>query len=283
MKATVTQSSIEQTLLARLLADAPFQPATNFWRSIEIAAIRPSDLPTGRGLDLGCGDGRLARLVFDNLEARTLIGLDPDPLETRLAIAEGLYEKVHTALGNAIPEAHGSFDFVFSNSVLEHIPEITPVLAEVGRVLRPGGRFLFTVPSDRFHGCLSGSWLPWVSRLKYLSMIDSRCAHIRYWSPDEWQNALAPAGLQIIDARRYLSPRATRRWEDLSRVTAGLLYALTAGRRRPIDMQRKLGLRGRRLPLNFAAMLARLLSLRPSSVDQQAGSCLLIIAERSHA
>ncbi|MGQ0732807.1 MAG: class I SAM-dependent methyltransferase [Acidobacteriota bacterium] len=40
----------------------------------------------------------------------------------------------------------GSFDTVLSFDVLEHVPDPAPALAEVLRVLRPGGRFLFTVP-----------------------------------------------------------------------------------------------------------------------------------------
>jgi SAM-dependent methyltransferase len=270
----------ERRFFARLMADAPFQPATNFWRAVEIAAIRPSDVPAGQGLDLGCGDGRLTRLVLDHVGARALVGLDPDPLETRLAVEEGIYQRVHTAFGDAIPEAAESFDFVFSNSVLEHIPRIEPVIAEVGRVLRPGGCFVFTVPSDRFHACLSGPWLPWTPRRRYLAMVDRRCAHVRYWGTEDWRRALAPAGLRIIAARAYLSRRETQRWENLSRLTAGLLYVLTAGRRRPIDIQRGLGLRGRRLPTSIAAALARLLASRPAPSEQAAGSCLLIVAER---
>jgi SAM-dependent methyltransferase len=40
----------------------------------------------------------------------------------------------------------GSLDIIISTDVLEHVPEVEPAIAEAGRVLRPGGRFLFSTP-----------------------------------------------------------------------------------------------------------------------------------------
>jgi SAM-dependent methyltransferase len=278
VNAEATRRRVEHELFARLIADAPFQPATNYWRAVEIAAIRPDDLPAGLGLDLGCGDGRLTRLVLEQVGGRRVVGVDPDPLETRLAEMEGIYERIHTALGDRIPEPDASFDWVFSNSVLEHIPDLAPVLTEVARLLRPDGRFIFTVPQETFHDCLSGPWLPWLSRQAYLEMIDQRCAHERYWGIADWRRALAQAGLELLQARRYLSPRETRRWETLSRLTAGLLYTIIGRRKRPIDMQRGLKLRGRRLGPRWAGSIAALLAPQPPGPDQAVGSCLLVIA-----
>lgn len=275
-----TPGRVERELFARLIAATPFQPATNYWRAVELAAVRPTDLPPGRGLDLGCGDGRLGRLVFERLGQRQVVGIDPDPLETEQAEAEGVYERVYTVSGDCVPEPDASFDWVFSNSVLEHIPELAPVLREVARLLRPGGRFVLTVPRDTFHACLRGPWLPWTQRNAYISMIDRRCAHVRYWSSAQWRAALTAAGMELLETRPYLSPRETRRWELLSRLTGGLLYSFTAGRRQPIEMQRRLGLRGRRLPRPLAALLARFLAPRAPGDDQADGSCLLVVAQR---
>jgi SAM-dependent methyltransferase len=283
MNTSSLPGELERGLFARLLADTPFQPATNYLRAVELAAVCTSGLPGGQGLDLGCGDGRLTRLILDRLGPRSLVGVDPDPLETASAAAEGIYERVHTARGDRIPEADCSFDWIFSNSVLEHIPDIEPVLVEVRRLLRPGGQFIFTVPSDRFHDCLSGPWSPLVSRQAYLDVIDRRCAHVRYWGSEDWRRALTTAQLELVSSRAYLSPPETRRWETMSRLTAGVLYTLTGGRRAPIQMQRGLGLRGRRLNLSFANALARLFAPRAPKPDQAEGSCLLVIARRPEA
>lgn len=60
-------------------------------------------------------------------------------------------------MGDNLPFADGFFASAFSNSVLEHIPDIQPVLNEVGRVLRPGARFVITTPSHYFTEYLGGA------------------------------------------------------------------------------------------------------------------------------
>jgi SAM-dependent methyltransferase len=275
----VALSNDERALFARLMMAAPFQPATNLWRAIEIGVLQPAHFPEGRGLDLGCGDGRLARIVFDRVGSRRLVGLDPDPLETSAAVASGVYERVHTAPGDHIPEPDAAFQFVFSNSVLEHIPSLEPVLGEVARVLAPGGRFVFTVPADGFHAALSGPWWPGVSRQRYLDTIDRRCAHVRYWSAAEWRQALGAHGMNVVHTQEYLAGSQLRRWENLSRLTAGVLFVLSGQRRHPIAIQRALGLRGPRLPESLARAAARFLALGTAASEGR-GTCLLVIAEK---
>ncbi|MEE8354017.1 MAG: class I SAM-dependent methyltransferase [Dehalococcoidales bacterium] len=101
-------------------------------------------------LDLGCGDGRhlahFARLGYD------LTGLDCSPTALRLA-AERLGARcqgVRLVLGAmaVLPFADGAFDAVVSFQVLNHgrIADIRRGIAEIGRVLTPGGR-LFAVVS----------------------------------------------------------------------------------------------------------------------------------------
>jgi len=166
---------------------------------------------------------------------------------------------VRVAPGDRIPEPDASFDFVFSNSVLEHIDDLEPVITEVARVLRAGGTFLFTVPSAGFHDCLGGPLLPWVGRSAYAAQIDRRCAHIRYWSKPDWEGCMQRHGLGLTHASEYLTAPEVRRWETLARFTSGLLYPLFRSRLRPIEIQRRLGLRrsGVRLPPCLAAVLAR--------------------------
>ena len=42
-------------IYANLVASAPYQPATNYWRAVELDAVNRHGLPDGRGVDLGCG------------------------------------------------------------------------------------------------------------------------------------------------------------------------------------------------------------------------------------
>lgn len=276
-------------IFSSLVRSAPYQPATNYWRAVELDAVAKHGLPVGRGLDLGCGDGKLTQVLTQALPgntgiSRTWVGVDPDHAETRLAECLGIYERVHTCGGDAIPEEAASFDYVFSNSVLEHIPKIDPVIAEVARVLRPGGRFVFTVPSSDFHSCLGGPLLSSNSK-EYFQRIDARCAHERYWDRGQWTMCLDRHGFDVAAHVNYLDSRQTRRWELLSNWTGGLLYRLHGNRIQPIEIQRKLRMRRPQGGLvDWAAAQVSLLALIGSDPRSDKPNppyaCLLIDAIR---
>jgi SAM-dependent methyltransferase len=227
----------------------------------------------------------LTRIVLEEVGPRDLVGVDPDPAEVAQARQLGIYTDIHAVSGDSVPEPDGSFDWVLSNSVLEHIDHIEPVLAEVARVLRPDGQFVITVPGPDFHACLRGPLLPWTARADYLRHLDERLAHRRYWGPAEWQSALAPHGMRVVSGVGYLDAAQAQRWESISRVTAGVLYGLAARRRQPIEIQRGLGLRkpGRRMPLRLARTVASVLSagLNGSGAGSRKFGCYLITAIKS--
>lgn len=280
-----------QELLRALMRGAPFQPATNLWRAVELAAVLEHGLPVGRGLDLGCGDGKLTAILqraSPDAGARRWVGIDIDPLETEQARALGLYEAVHTGSAQAIALADASVDFVFSNSVLEHIAPIHEVLREAARVLRPGGRFLATVPGPGLHAALRGGF-PYgrMGRADYLREIDRRCAHLRYWDAAQWVDELRALGLSQVAVGGYFSPAQVRRWERVSNLTGGVLVQLSGGAQRPIELQRRLGLRRPPGTLmgHAAAALAPALAwgcdLAPRAIPVEQAGCLLIDASKT--
>jgi len=271
-----------QALLPRFLQAYPYQPATAFWRAYEISHLAAFPLPAGLGLDLGCGDGLLTGIVLQLTGPRTVIGVDLDAEEVRLAQGLGIYERVHVAPASEIPEPDASVDWILSNSVLEHIEPLEPVLDEVARLLRPGGRFIFTVPAQPFHAFLRGPLRPGASRARYLEDLDRRLAHRGYLSEQGWGALLARHGLRLEQATSYLTRPQTRRWESISRLTAGVLFWLWGQRRAPIDIQRRLGVRkaGRRMPAPLARLLGRALRAGIDSRDAGPGSCLLIVASK---
>lgn len=280
---------MDRQLLKSFIQAYPFQPATALWRAVEIGVLLSHDLPEGRGLDLGCGDGKLTCIIMDRAGRRRLVGIDPDPLETGQAESTGIYETVHTAPGDAVPEPDAAFDFVLSNSVLEHIPDLDPVLAEVSRVLRRGGSFHFTVPSAGFHNCLRGPILPGCPRDRYLEKIDRRLAHCRYYTSSTWHAKLAAQGLSLEQTIFYFDRAEVRRWETLSRFTGGLLFGLFGGRRHPIEIQRILGMRSvqarHRTPASLAAIAAHGLAAGLShsfggSLGEADAGCVLLVGRR---
>jgi SAM-dependent methyltransferase len=277
---------IDKQLMTEFVARYPAQPATAFWRGIEIDVLARAGIPEGLGLDLGCGDGILTDILFKRMNRQPrLVGIDPDPLETEAARKYKFYERIHTVGGDAIPEEAGTFDFAISNSVLEHIPDLEPVITELGRVLKPGGRFFFTVPGPGFHENLSGSVLPGVSRTKYLAELDKRLAHFNYLAEQDWNGMCERNGLKVLSFSGYLGERTTQRWESLSRMTGGLLHTLSNGRRRPIEIQRALKLRALQnstmMPQSVARVLAGAITSGLDWEDNpERPSCLLVIGER---
>jgi SAM-dependent methyltransferase len=279
-----------KNLLERFISAYPAQPATAYWRSIEIGCLVRHGLPEGLGLDLGCGDGILTDVLLSFAGRRKLVGVDIDPLEVEAARRFSFYERVHACPAQAIPEQASSFDFAISNSVLEHIPDLEGVIAELARVLKPQGPFLFTVPGPGFHRNLAGALLPGIPCQRYLENLDRRLAHYHYLPPEDWKRLCAKHGLIVESCVGYLDKAQTRRWETLSRLTGGLFYTLFGRRQRPIDIQRRLGARSLqnrfRLPQFLARILSRLISLGLKAPEQtwlppEEASCLLVIGKRA--
>jgi SAM-dependent methyltransferase len=95
----------------------------------------------GKILDSGCGSMPYKELILSNDKVVDYVGLD---IETGLN-----YEDVKADVlwdGSIMPFEDASFDVVISTEVLEHVPNPDAYLAEVKRVLKPGGMFFFTVP-----------------------------------------------------------------------------------------------------------------------------------------
>jgi 2-polyprenyl-6-hydroxyphenyl methylase/3-demethylubiquinone-9 3-methyltransferase len=76
----------------------------------------------------------------------TVIGIDPAISAVRAA-AEHVPASFVLGTGENLPFADSSFETVVCSEVLEHVDDIAAVIAEVSRVLRPGGVFVFSLPN----------------------------------------------------------------------------------------------------------------------------------------
>ncbi|NIV32589.1 MAG: methyltransferase domain-containing protein [Anaerolineae bacterium] len=162
-------------------------------------------------LDVGCGDGHFASVAFPEPLAA---GIDPESAVLREARDRGAYRLLAQGLGDRLPYANGHFATVVSNSVLEHIPGVDDVVAEIARVLQPGGRFIFCVPGDRFTELLLFTQLFRRLRLEALAAayeryFDRISRHHHCDGPDVWRKRLEAAGLQLDSSFYYFSARAT--------------------------------------------------------------------------
>jgi ubiquinone/menaquinone biosynthesis C-methylase UbiE len=101
-------------------------------------------------LEVGCGSGGYALYLAEKVGCR-LVGLDINALGVRnanqLALARGLTSEIRFEQCDAsknLPFDDNTFDAVFSNDVLCHLPRRPEVLGEMFRILKPGGRMLFS-------------------------------------------------------------------------------------------------------------------------------------------
>lgn len=111
----------------------------------------------GRVLDVGCGEGQIARLAVEG-GARRVVGVDASAAQIAEARRRGGGATYARGAATSLPVATGSFDVVVSCLVLEHVEDLDGALDEVTRVLRPGGRLVLFVNHPMFQTPGSG-WI----------------------------------------------------------------------------------------------------------------------------
>jgi ubiquinone/menaquinone biosynthesis C-methylase UbiE len=165
-------------------------------------------------LDIGCGDGHFASIAYST---PIDVGIDVRHEELAEAARRGpqVYRSVSLASAIRLPFADASFGTVMSNCVIEHIVDNDAVLAEIARVLRPGGTFATTLPSEHFADMLLGSTLLRRLRARRLSRAYGRffnriSYHHHIYDPAEWRRRLEVGGLRVVDQQYYFSARAHR-------------------------------------------------------------------------
>ena len=154
--------------------------------------LRPGD----RVLDMGCGAGRHAYEMFRRGGDVVAFDQDGDELAGVLELFGAMRDAGEVPAGAeadikqgdalALPFADDEFDRVVASEVLEHIPADTEAIAELVRVLRPGGTIAVTVPR----------WLPekvcWALSDEYHEV---EGGHVRIYTGDELVGKLEHAGL----------------------------------------------------------------------------------------
>lgn len=158
-------------------------------------------------LDLGCGCGRIARW-WQDLDGPELHGCDYNPKLTAWCERHlPLLRVACTPLEPPLPYENGSFDFVYALSVFTHLTEEQQRrwLAELRRVVRPGGRVLLTLNGRFYAHQLSPREREIFDRGRVVTRFDqlsgtNLCA--TYHPPSYVETQMLDGGFELIDAIR---------------------------------------------------------------------------------
>ena len=160
--------------------------------------------PVGPGdkvLDMGCGGGRHAFALYRRGAHVTALDMDPAELKDVAGMFAAMAEQGEAPAGAsaaavrgtayALPFADDTFDYVVCAEVLEHLPQDSRAMAELTRVLKPGGLIAVTVPR----------WGPelvcWALSSAYHEV---EGGHVRIYRGSELVRRLSSAGLEPVQS-----------------------------------------------------------------------------------
>jgi SAM-dependent methyltransferase len=184
---------------------APAAKVAAMARSAYVAPVLANTAPGGLALEAGCGSGTIALALAS--VGRRVVGLDISAEvaanlrgnAARLAGETGKPFDVSVVVGDVerMPFADGAFDAVINEGVVEHWLDRgarRAVLAEMGRVVRPGGAVVVWVPNG------AHPLVPFWDRTGYPGFAKSRSAPWHKYNWQELADDLAAAGLVDVEA-----------------------------------------------------------------------------------
>ena len=151
-------------------------------------------------LDLGCGDGQLTQRLAAT--GARVVGGDASPEMVAAARERGVAADVGDA--EALPYARNTFDAVFSNAALHWVRDQDAMMAEVRRVLKPGGRFVAEMGG---HGNIAAIRVALMAVLVRHGFGDREDGVNYYPTPEGYERRLEQHGFQV--QRIALIPRPT--------------------------------------------------------------------------
>jgi SAM-dependent methyltransferase len=155
--------------------------------------------PDTRVLDLGAGAGIVPQMNFSGLAGR-LCGIDPNAI----VLDNPHLDERKVGSGESIPFEDATFDLVFANNVLEHLPEPHGVFREVHRVLKPGGMFVIKTPNQFHYVVIVARMAPfrlhkWVNRLRGRSESDTYPTKYRANSSAALRRLAGSTGFKVVE------------------------------------------------------------------------------------
>jgi ubiquinone/menaquinone biosynthesis C-methylase UbiE len=162
----------------------------------------------GRWLDVGCGTGALTEAVLSAAQPFAVHGIDPSPGFVDTARARLIDPSVTFAVGDAmaIDSPDDAFDVAASALVLNFVPDPAVALAEMTRVVRPGGIVGFYVWD--YVGGMEFMKYFWDAAVDVdpTAALVAEGARFENWTPDFIHSLLAAAGLEAVTTDAVVIP-----------------------------------------------------------------------------
>jgi len=185
------QSSFDQAA-----GDEEHFPSTIDPRIYHVKLIREhlGALAGQRVLDVGCGKGRFARVFHEQEPEAELWGLDISE-----AMLERVPEGIRTRAGSMteLPFEDASFDGAYATESLEHAVETEKAVAEICRVVKPGGRIAIIDKNAEQWGKLkTPEWERWFTRRELERLLRRHCRKVSSRLISYWED-VEPDGLFV--------------------------------------------------------------------------------------
>jgi len=145
-----------------------------------------------RVLDVGCGKGRFARVFHEQEPDAELWGLDLSEAMLRF-VPSGIRTRAGSM--TEIPFEDAFFDHAYATESLEHAVEIDKAVAEICRVVRPGGRIVvIDKNAERWGELKTPEWERWFTRRELERLLRRHCRTVSSRPISYWED-VKPDGL----------------------------------------------------------------------------------------
>jgi SAM-dependent methyltransferase len=186
-------------------------------RQVLAAVARETGAGTHDWLDFGCGCGRLARPLLESGVPRSYNGVDVDARQVAWAARRltGRFRLMRPEPPLAFPD--GSFDVVLAVSIFTHLSEAEQFawLAEIQRLLKPGGLLVATTHSETLADSCASAGLPELADLDARGFLHFDSPRFNDRASFHSREYLARAWQPWLDLRQFL-PRGFVGYQDLT-------------------------------------------------------------------
>lgn len=188
-----------------------YVPEMALHKAIELRVFKEYLEVSGKGLDIGSGNGLIGQMIIEQSNLTHLTGLDLNE-GNRPHYANRDYVDFVIGDAQSLPFEQHSFDYAISVCVLEHVPSMKKAIGEIMRVLRPRGDLCFSTTAPAFRRKILSHrlWLALGQRdraEKASAQKDKESFQFHYYSKEEWDQLALESGASSCEVIPFFSSK----------------------------------------------------------------------------